>query len=444
METIVELLPHLIGLGLLLSLSFFFSGSETALCVLTRVQVERMREDKRKSRRAIVSFVEDSRRLFITILLGNNFVNIAFATIISSIIYEVFGENRGIAVGFSTAFITIMLLIFGEITPKVYAVNYAEKFSSVTARPLWFFSIFIFPIRIVLRYIVDLLIPLFGGSELPEEENITPEEFKAIVSNGELEGAIERREREIIEGIFELNDIEAQEIMVPRTEIFGIEISETIQDALEKCKSSGHSRIPVYHEQMDNIFGIFNVKDWPLWRNVDIRKMTIDTFLATYNHGRDVEDSEQTLIRTPFFVPESKKLDTLIRELTETKNTMAILLDEYGGVSGLVTMEDIVEVLVGEIADEYDRKKSPLLIWDKNDQSVARISGKLNIRTVNKRLELSLDEDIADTIGGYVVNLFGLIPEEGAVKKDGDGTVFEVLKVDGSRIDQILIRKPAR
>lgn len=442
MKTIGDLLPHLIGLGLLLSLSFFFSGSETALCTLSRVQIERMRRDRRKSRIAIVNFLEDPRRLFITVLLGNEFVNIAFATITASLIYKPFGGATGLAVSFSTAFITIMLLIFGEITPKVYAVSYAEKFSSVTARPLWLFSIAISPLRVILRYIVNILIPIFGGREIPEEEVITPEEFKAIVSNGEVEGVIEKREREIIEGIFELNDIEAKEIMVPRTEIFGIEISERIQDAFNKAKSSGHSRIPIYRGQMDNICGIFYVKDWPLWRKLDIRNLTVDTFLMTYNHRKSVENNEETLIRMPFFVPESKKLDALMRELSETKNTMAILLDEYGGVSGLVTMEDIVEVLVGEIADEYDKKEGPLIVWDKNDSSVARVSGKLNVRTVNKRLNLPLNEEIADTIGGYVVNLFGLIPAKGAVKKDENGITFEVLKVDGSRIDQILICKP--
>lgn len=441
METIGELLPHLIGLGLLLALSFFFSGSETALCALSRVQIERMREDKRKSRLAIVKFLDNPRRLFITILLGNNFVNIAFATVISSIIYELIGGTTGLAVGVSTAFITVMLLIFGEITPKVYAVNYSEKFSSVTARPLWLFSILISPLRVILRYIVDLLIPIFSGDETHKEETISAEEFKTIVSNGEVEGAIEKREREIIEGIFELNDIEAKEIMVPRTEIAGVEITEKIRDAFDKAKSSGHSRIPVYREQMDNICGIFDVKDWLLWRKLDIKNLTIDTFLATYNHGKDIENNEKTLIRTPFFVPESKKLDTLMKELTVTKNTMAILLDEYGGVSGLVTMENIVEVLVGEIADEYDQEESPVIEWDKNEPSVARVSGKLNVRTVNKRLEISLDENISDTIGGYVALFFGLIPDEGAVGEE-DGIVFEVLKVDGSRIDQILIRKP--
>lgn len=447
MEKIVDLLPHLIILGLLLFLSFFFSGSETALCSLSQIQIERMRKDKRKSRIAIVNFLEDSRRLFITILLGNNFVNIAFATVISSLIYKIFGGNTGLAIVLSTVFITIMLLIFGEITPKIYAVNYAEKFSSVTARALWFFSIIILPLRLILRYVVDLLLPIFGGREISMENAMTAEEFKEIVSSGEVEGVIEKREREIIEGIFELNDLEAREIMVPRTEIVGIEVNETIQASLDKAKSGGFSRIPVYREQMDNICGIFQVKDWPLWRKAEIQDQTIDVFLENYNDGKENDEDEissrpeSTLIRTAYFVPETKKLDALMRELTTSKNKMAILLDEYGGVSGLVTMEDIVEVLVGEIADEYDEKENPLIVWDKSNPSVVNVAGKVNIRTVNKRLDLSLDESIADTIGGYVVDLFGSIPPEGAVKRSEDGIIFEVLKVDGTRIDQIVIRR---
>jgi len=447
MEEIGNLLPHLIKLVLLLSLSFIFSGSETALCALSQVQIERMREDKRKSSIAIVKFFEDSRRLFITVLLGNDFVNIAFATVISSLIYEIFGENKGLAVGISTTFITIMLLIFGEITPKVYAVNFAEKFSSITARPLWLFSIIITPLRIILRYIVDLLISIFiGKDELTNEKAITAEEFKAIVINGEVEGVIEKREKEIIEGIFELNDIEAKEIMIPRTDVIGIEFNQTIREALNTAKECGHSRIPVYHKQMDSILGIFQVKDWPLWRKSDVKDLTIHCFLEKYNNKYNednlpIPSDDSTLFRMPFFVPETKKLDSLIKEMTTSQNNMAILLDEYGGVSGLVTMEDIVEVLVGEIADEYDEEERPVIEWIQSEPPTVKVSGKTSIRTINKRLETSIDETIADTIGGYVTNLFGLIPPEGSVKISEDGTSFEVLKVDGARIEQILIRK---
>ena len=245
-----QFLPHVIGLGLLLFLSGFFSGSETALCALNKVQIERLRSEKGKNSIAIVNFVDNPRRLFITILLGNTFINTAFATISASLIYSLFREGTsGTAIVTATILITLFLLIFGEITPKTYAIKYAEVFARTTARPLWGFSILISPLRSVLRGITNFLIPLFGGSHIPNEDRITAEDFKAMVNTHEA-GALGADEREILGNILELREIEAKEIMVPRTEMVAMETSATIQEVLDKAKEVGLSRIPLYRNRL--------------------------------------------------------------------------------------------------------------------------------------------------------------------------------------------------
>jgi putative hemolysin len=436
MEDIESLMPHFIGLGLLLLCSAFFSGSETALTSLTKVQIQRMREGKRKSNVAIVNFLDNPRRLFITVLLGNTFVNIAFVSITSTMLSDFLGEAAASVV--TIIIDTVVLLIIGEITPKTYAIRHAERFALIIAHPLWLFSVLITPMRIILRRITDFLISLFGGNDITETELITQDEFKAIVSAGEAGGAIKEEEREIIHNIFELHDIEAREAMVPRTEMVCLEVNATIQEAINKARQVGHSRLPVYRGDIDNICGIFYVKDWLLWRDRGIEQMTIENFLSRRTMMPEHLHTD-TLVRTPIYALETKKIGALMLELTKRKSKMAILIDEYGGVSGLITVEDIVEELVGDIE----------IIRAPNDPTTIKVSGLVSVRSINKYLKLNLslrskadlDEARADTIGGYVVNLFELIPETGDVIVDPQsGIEFEVAAMDGMRVDQVIIR----
>ena len=437
-----QLLPHFIGLGLLLFLSALFSGSETALCALSKVQIERLRTEKRKNSIAIVNFVDNPRRLFITILLGNAFINTAFATITASLIYNLLGEDSpGIAIVIATVIITLLLLIFGEITPKTYAIKYAEEFSRITASPLWGFSVIISPLRAVLRSITNVLIPLFGGSNIPQEDLITAEDFKAIVNTHE-EGALHADEREILGNIIELREIDAAEIMVPRTKMVTINTSATIQEALDKAKAVGFSRIPIYRKQIDNLCGVFHVKDIPLWRNTDIRNRTIEEFLAT-RHLSQHPQAKDILIRPPFFVLETKNIADLLKELTHEKTKMAILVDEYGGVSGVVTIEDIIEEVVGEIIDEHDAPSyHPDIIPHDDNPSVIEVFGRVSVREINQEFQIRIDEEIADTIGGYVLGLFGRIPSVGESQTDENGIRFEVAAIESNLIGAVIMTLP--
>ena len=437
---VVPLSLYLIGLTGLLVLSGFFSGSETALCALTQVQIERLRIEK-GSTSAIVNFVDNPRKLFITVLLGNNLVNVTFAILMLSFIGHLLPQHPE-SIRFVIALVlnVFLMLIFGEMTPKTYAIKHAEAFAKITAPPLRVFSVFISPLRALLRRIIDLLVPIFGGHP-PPPEHLTATDFIEIL-NTYHEEALPADEREIVSNILQLRDIEAREIMVPRTEVVAVPTSNTIQATLKQAKESGFSRIPVYQEQIDNICGIFYVKDLTLWRHTDVNTLTIDAFLEKRDRISE-ETPSVSLIREPIFVLETRKIGVLLLQLTREKTKMAILQDEYGGVSGIVTTEDIVEQVVGDIVDEHDRDDAPPDFVKHSDTPLLlETSGRMSIRKLNQQFALKLSEDDVDTIGGYVFGLFGRIPSVGEVYTDENGIEFEIIATEGNVITGLFIKGP--
>ena len=439
---VVPLLPHLpylIGLTGLLVLSGFFSGSETALCALTQVQIERIRVEKGTTS-AIVNFVDNPRRLFITVLFGNNLVNVAFAILMLSFIGNVLPYSESIRFVIALALNVSLMLIFGEMTPKTFAIKHAESFAKTTAPLLWGFSVIITPLRGLLRRIIDFLVPIFGG-HLPPAEHLTATDFQEIL-NTYHEEALPPGEREIVSNILQLQDIDAKEIMVPRTEVIAVPTSNTIQSTLKQAKESGFSRIPVYEDQIDNICGIFYVKDFALWRHAAVNSLTIDVFLEKRDRISEVPSSAP-LIREPIFVLETRKIGMLLLQLTREKTKMAILQDEYGGVSGIVTTEDIVEQVVGDIVDEHDRHDAPPdFVKHSEEPLLLETSGRMSIRELNQQFELKLSEDDADTIGGYALGLFGRIPSVGESYIDENGIEFKIIATEGTVITNLFIKAP--
>ena len=437
----VPLLAYLFGLTGLLILSGFFSGSETALCALTRVQIEKIRLE-RGNASTIVNFVDNPRRLFITVLLGNNLVNVTFAILMVRLVEQKLLPQTSELIQFvaATALSVLLMLIFGEMTPKTYAIKHAESFAKVTAPLLWVFSIFISPLRALLRKIIDFLFPIFGGQPPPSEE-LTTTELQEFLKTYHEE-ALPPDEREIVSHILELRDIEAKEIMVPRTEVIAVPTSNTIQDTLIQAKESGFSRIPVYREQIDNICGIFYVKDLAQWRHTDVNSLTIDEFLekrAQISPG----PANATLIRDPVLVLETRKIGILLLRLKREKTKIAILRDEYGGTSGIVTTEDIIEQVVGDIVDEHDKTDSPSeYIKHSEEPLVIETSGRISIRELNQQFDLNIHKDDADTIGGYAIELFGRIPAVGESYIDDNGIEFEITATEGTLITRLFIRVP--
>ena len=433
-------LPYLIGLTGLLVFSGFFSGSETALCALTQVQIERLRVEKGTAS-AIVNFVDNPRRLFITVLFGNNLVNVTFAILMLSFIGKALPQyTESIRFVIALALNVSLMLIFGEMTPKTFAIKHAESFSKITAPLLWGFSVIITPLRGLLRRIIDFLVPIFGG-HLPPAEHLTATDFQEILNTYHDE-ALPPDEREIVSNILQLHDIDAKEIMVPRTEVIAVPTSNTIQETLKQAKEYGFSRIPVYEDQIDNICGIFYVKDFALWRHAAVNSLTIDAFLEKRDQISEVPSTD-SLIREPIFVLETRKIGMLLLQLTREKTKMAILQDEYGGVSGIVTTEDIVEQVVGDIVDEHDRDNAPPdFVKHSEKPLLLETSGRMSIRELNQQFELKLSEDDADTIGGYALGLFGRIPSVGESYIDENGIKFEIIATEGNVITNLSIKVP--
>ncbi|MCJ7681868.1 MAG: hemolysin family protein, partial [Candidatus Aminicenantes bacterium] len=440
-----------LGLGLLLFCSAFFSGSETALSALTKVQIHRMRNSPRSNHRAVVRFLDNPRRLFITVLFGNTLVNMAFITITGSFIYNHLFQHRSSGLAFAATILieTALLLVLGEITPKTYAIKHSVPMSQMVARPLWIFSILIFPFRRILRALTNRLLSLFNVSDITGEHPLTSAEFRAVIDETEKLGALDREEGEIIHSIFELHDIKAREPMVPRPKMVCIEVSSTIRQAFALTKKTGYSRLPVYRVSVDNICGIFYVKDLALWRSIQpdwlegrsLEDLSIDEFLKGQSRLNDrFPELRNTLVRSPYFIINTKKIGHLIRDMTRDKQHMAVLLDEYGGVTGLITVEDIIEEVLGEITDEYDLVAERAIVLDKKDPCRLTLPGYVSIRSFNRRLNLKLDEGEASTMAGHVIRLFGHLPEVGEVVYDARNRLeFTVLQKTGARIDQLSI-----
>lgn len=438
---VYNIILHLAGLGLLLSLSAFFSGSETALFSLSKIQTERLRQENGKRGAVVAGLLDNPRRLLITILVGNMFVNVASASLIASFTTQLFGGigvEVELAVGVAVVVTTILLLIFGEITPKTVAVHNAELISRLVAYPIKLFSKLIFPLRVVLRFVTNTLMRFMAGGSIPVEDRFTTEEFRAMVEVAEEEGSIKEHEKEMLDTIFELRSITAAEIMVPRTEMVCTSEESDFQQIFDMARTVGRSRIPVYRDDIDHITGIVYIRDFPTWRHFDIYNMTVEQFLK--DRGKLLPRKKDTLVRQPIFVPEARTAMDLFQDFRNKGAQMAILLDEYGGTAGLVTMEDLVEELVGEITDEYGAISEN---FRRLDDSSTLVAGGTSIRNVNRRLGLELPaaEDI-DTIGGYVVHLFGRIPDSGEVLS-AEGIEFKVAETDRQRITYVVIRRIA-
>lgn len=402
----------------LLLLSALFSGAETAYTAINRAKVRKLKDSKVKGSALLERLIEDQPRLISTLLIGNNLVNILAASAATKLAIDRFGS---LGVGLATGLTTLFILVFGEITPKTFAVRNAEKFALFSAPIIAFLSYILYPIAQVLVAFSNLFLRILGQKVHRGESFFSAEELKALVAIGEEEGVIEEEERKMIHSILEFGDTIVKEIMVPRTEIIALEEESTIGEALEKAKKEGFSRIPVYSGNIDNITGILYVKD----------------LLGFVEKGK-TQLKVKEIMREPYFVPETKRVDELLREFQKNKIHMAIVLDEYGGTAGLVTLEDILEEIVGEIFDEYDFKEEARI--ESAGENVWIADGKLDIDAVEEFLEIEISEEESETLGGFVATMLGHVPAAGESFEYG-GYRFEVISVAQRRVEKVKIEK---
>lgn len=403
---------QILVLILLLVLSGFFSSSETALFSISRVKARHIAKGKGHADRLIHKMKEDPHRLLTTILIGNNFVNVAASAMATAITLELFPSK---AVGIATGVMTFLILVFGEIIPKSVATRNNIVLARIVIFPIYWFSILFSPVILFLNFIPKLTGKIRKTPQVTEAELIT---FIEVV---EEEGEIKEEEKEFIHNIIEFDDTSASEIMTPRGDMFVIDVEEEMD--LKSILQSGFTRFPVIQDSVDNVVGIINIKD---------------IFMHTITSGE--KPSPQKIMIKPYFVPEHKKLDSLLRQFKKRKQHIAIVVDEHGGISGLITLEDVLEEIVGEISDETDKEEPCIVKLQDNEWMVL---GKTETEDVNEALDMSIpDSQGYDTFSGFILDRIGRIPSLHEKIKVNNFEVI-VTKVDGTRIREYRVRRLA-
>lgn len=402
------------ALLILLSLSAFFSASETALMSLSKIRLRHMVDEKVKGADIINKLVEESSKLLGSILVGNNIVNIGASALATSLAISLWGDA---GVGIATGVMTLLVLIFGEITPKSLAVQNTEKTALKVAKPIYIITIILSPIVNILMTVTNWMIRLFGGNPEKQVSFITEEELKTMVDVSHEEGVLEVDEKKMIYNVFEFGDSQAKDVMTPRTDMIAVEINATYDEIIDLFKKEQFSRMPVYEDNTDNIIGILYIKD-----------------LFFFEGNKDKFNLRQ-LIRPPFFTYEFKVTSELFAEMRTKRTPMAIVLDEYGGTAGIVTMEDLVEEIVGDIEDEYDDKDEEIQVI-KEDEYI--VDGSTRIDFLNEMIGTNIESEDFDSIGGFVIGILGRLPEPGE-NVEYDHIKFIVEDIDKNRIEKLRV-----
>ncbi|MDT8388992.1 MAG: hemolysin family protein [Lentisphaeria bacterium] len=418
-------------LCVLLALSAFFSSSETALFSLSRSQTARLKHGSRGGRLAAV-LLTDPRRLLSTIIIGNMFVNVFLASLIASGARDLLSEGGVLpAIFVSTAF----LLLFGEVTPKTLAVGKAEWLSCHVSYPLSLMAVLFTPLRVLLRSAANLVLFLMGQSAVKKWSGVTREEVAAVVSLGEAQGVATAQERELLHNILDVTTVDTRSIMVPRTDITGVEDRLTVAEALAVARSHRRSRLPVYHEDLDDSWGIFSA--------VDVLRACDDAVMNTPLVGfRDrVKASKSPLDDVPVYPallsPESARVDQLLDEMRQRRASAALIVDEYGGTSGMLTIDDILAQIVGNVGADKGETDGVIECG-----GTLLLEGSTSLRVFQKRARIHFPETNADTLTGLVMERLGRIPRAGD-KVAGDGWELEVIRMAGRRVGTLRFNRLA-
>ena len=410
----------IIILLLLIMGSAFFSSAETSLTTFSRAKLKALAEKGVKSAAILEKLLEKPGRLLATILVGNTLTNIGF-TVFATTIFLVWFKKLGLDLLASSTFIiacilTIVILVFGEFIPKMLALSKSERVALAFAFPISVLQKILAPLVIILNGFSKFLVKMVGGKAFERGTIVTEEELKTMIEIGAEEGILEKDEKQMLSGVFELGETAVREIMTPRGDMVCINIASTLTETITLVSNEGHSRIPVYEDRSENIIGIIYAKD--LIKAAHLGQTNI-----------------RSLLRPVQFVPASKKIDVLLKKMRTKRSHLAIVIDEHGGVAGLITIEDILEEIVGEITDEYDDIESPSL-RSINDK-VHYVEAGMNVFDLNQKLDLKIpEEENYDTIGGFVAHVLGEIPKMGE-KITYENLLFEVTQLEKHRILQL-------
>lgn len=404
---------QIIFLIVLLALSAFFSASETALTSLSKIRLRNMVDEKVKNADLIYKILSNQNKLLSSILIGNNIVNIGASAIATSLAIKIF-DSAG--VGIATGVLTIFVLIFGEITPKTFATQNCEKVCIAVIKPIALVVYILTPFVSVLNVVTGLLMKLLGNDDSKRTPIITESELLTMVNVSHEEGVLEIDEREMINNVVDFGNSNAKDVMIPRTDIVAVPIDVSYKDLADTFKTEQFSRLPVYKDNMDNIVGIVSYRDLMFLDNLD------NFNVADY-------------MREPYFTYESKPSKDLFSQMRTKRISMAVILDEYGGTSGIITLEDLLEEIVGDICDEYDETDEEIKVIREDEYIV---DGSTKIDDVNDMIGTRFESEDFDSIGGFVIGIIGRFPEKGETV-ESEGVKFIVEEIDKNRIEKLRI-----
>lgn len=409
----------LIILVVLILFSAFFSSAETALMTVNKIRLRSLAEGGDKRAERVLRVTEDSGKLLSAILIGNNIVNISASSIATVLATKLWGSAGA---GIATGLLTFLILIFGEISPKTLATIHAEKLALLYSGAIAFLMKVLTPVIFIINKFAMGFLFLIGVKATDGEAQMTEEELLTIIDVSKEEGVIEDEEHEMINNLFDFSDAQAREVMIPRIDMVFADVNSTYDELIRIFKDNMFTRLPVYEDNTDNVIGILNMKDLLLCTDKEHFSM-------------------REIIRDPYFTYEHKNTAELFIEMRKSSISLAIVLDEYGATAGLITLEDLLEEIVGEIRDEYDTdEEDPVEPLNEREFIV---SGSANLNDVCEKLDLNFTSDDYDTIGGYLIGLLDHLPEKNEIIITDDNVLLRVEQMDKNRIEKIYIKKPA-
>lgn len=407
------------GIVILALLSAFFSSAETAMTTVNKIRIQSLKEQGNKRAAVLEKVISDSGKMLSTILIGNNIVNMAASAMMTTLTIQVLGNAF---VGLATGFLTLVILLFGEITPKTLATIHSEKIALSYARVIYFLMIVLTPVIFLIGKLASGVMLLLRVDPDAKQNAMTEHELRTIVNVSQEEGVIEREEKQMIYNVFDFGDSAAKDVMIPRIDMTFIDVDCTYEELMEIFQEDMHTRFPVYENNTDNVIGIINMKDLLLY-------------------PKDKTFSIREILREPYFTYEYKATADLMIEMRKASVNLAIVLDEYGSTAGLVTLEDLLEEIVGEIRDEYDVDEEE----DIREIQAGReyvVLGSAKLDDINEALGIRLSSEDYDSVGGYIIEQLDCLPVHGQAVNLENGIRLVVDEVDKNRIEQVHIWLP--
>ena len=410
-----------IVLIVLLALSAFFSSAETALTTVNRIRIRNLADEGNKNAKIVLKITDDSSKMLTAILIGNNIVNLSAASLTTTLAYSLGGSLVAIANGI----LTVAILLFGEITPKTMATIHAEKVSLAYAQIIHIFMKIMTPFIFIINGLTNVVLFILRVDPNDHKRAMTENELRTIVNVSHEDGVIESEEKEMIYNVVDLGDAKAKDVMVPRVHVTFADVNCTYEELIDIFREDKFTRLPIYEDTTDNVIGTINMKD-----------------LLLYDYGNTKEFHIRDIMREAYFTYEYKNISELLVEMRDSTFNIAIVLDEYGEMAGLITLEDILEEIVGEIHDEYDEKEDDMFRQISEQEYI--IEGSMNLDDINDRLETDLVSEDYDSLGGFIIEHLDRLPEVGDEVCTDNGIRLIVEALDKNRVESVRMYLPEK